>query len=459
MKTKLNADAVCEIAENNNDDINGVTRTHDEMKTEIDVTTNNTRLIYGKNEAQLKFDIENMNQTDEYKNNIKRHLIDAEIERNFFYSTESHKKYGDSPLSNNIATHKLLDASFNRTTATTDITEKYRHMPGVLNNSDILIDIWGGICDLANHSNIKDDLYDACKSLSSIYSGSTKNKPSTYSGVSELQNDYGSDNIPLLYKPYHANNSTDIEPPTQDLYERSEPDLQISVDLFDDVEMMTEIYKNPGLSTRNFTKADLASPAKSDKKIQVMLVCVDDRSLQENTGKIRYLTLDRGLNSTAITITNAGLTETGERRSEALNAVKHLLQQSENIRNSLLSDRLFSDSILHDLHIGAFKPRFPEFLIDDDDFSNIGGRLHNHCRNRFDPGLRPNALEWNGKKIVSKYHNGQYPSQQSQPKKKNNKHGKFVITQPSASTRNNYNNRNKVVFNNQNVHKPKRTKK
>ncbi len=113
------------------------------------------------------------------------------------------------------------------------------------------------------------------------------------------------------------------------------------------------------------------------------------------------------------------------------------------------------------------KPIFkPEWIISDDDldnfsasFSTSSSRSHNHCRNRYDMGLRPHALEWNGKKIASKYHNSQYPSQQQIPKKKDNRQRNFVITQPNASTRNNYNNRNKVTFNNQNMYKPKRTKK
>lgn len=102
----------------------------------------------------------------------------------------------------------------------------------------------------------------------------------------------------------------------------------------------------------------------------------------------------------------------------------------------------------------------PRMLIMDSDIDNFSDdrRCHNHSRNRYDLELHPNVLEWNGQKRTSKYHDSKYPSQKSLATK-NNRIRNFAITQPSQSTRNNYNNRNKVTFNNQNMHKPKRTKK
>jgi len=87
----------------------------------------------------------------------------------------------------------------------------------------------------------------------------------------------------------------------------------------------------------------------------------------------------------------------------------------------------------------------------DDDVSH---RHHNHSRNRYDLHLHPDAQEWNGRKIRGKYHNGQYPTQ-----KTNNRTRNFTINQPNQSTRSNYNNRNKITFNNHNMYKPKMTKK
>lgn len=109
------------------------------------------------------------------------------------------------------------------------------------------------------------------------------------------------------------------------------------------------------------------------------------------------------------------------------------------------------------IEVRAFAPRMS---IMENDFSD-DRRRHNHSRNRYDLELHPNALEWNGQKRTSKYHDSKYPSQKSlaTTKKTKNRLRNFAITQPSQSTRNNYNNRNKVTFNNQNMHKPKRTKK
>ncbi len=88
---------------------------------------------------------------------------------------------------------------------------------------------------------------------------------------------------------------------------------------------------------------------------------------------------------------------------------------------------------------------------DSEDTINCGSRRHRMRTTHINP--YPNAIEWNGEKMKSKYHTGQYPSKKRQQLRN------FVISQPRQSTRNNYNNRNKVTFNNHNMYKTKRTKK